>query len=140
MRRRGFRVRALVVSAELFVGVTTWNSAAFLPHCLASLRDSTEARQTRLVVLDNLSTDNTLEVARWFGAEIVSRHSGQAAGLADLFNLSRSPYTLLIHADVVFLDRRWFDLCASELKGNIALMSPEDIGCGPFTRPWGKQK
>jgi glycosyltransferase involved in cell wall biosynthesis len=123
---------------RLFVGMTTWNSAGFLPTSLAALRTMTDARETRLVILDNDSTDTTVDVARQFGAEVIQRKSGQAHALMDLFNLSRAEMTLLIHADVVLLDRRWLDVCAAHLTGNVALVSPEDIGCGPYTRPWGR--
>ena len=123
---------------ELFVGITTWNSAMFLRASLQSVRDTTDPAQTRIIVLDNHSTDETVAVARSFGAEVVLRHSGQAAALADLFNWSRSEFTLLIHADVVLLDRRWLEICRAHLTGDVALVSPEDIGCGPYTRPWGK--
>src|SRR2546423_14516419 len=101
---------------DLFAGVTTWNSAAFLPHSLAALRRHTDERRTRLMILDNFSTDATVSVARDFGAEIVQRRSGQAAALADLFNFSRSALTLLLHADVVLLTPQWLDVCARRLQ------------------------
>jgi glycosyltransferase involved in cell wall biosynthesis len=123
---------------DLFIGMTTWNSAAFLPHSLKSVRRTTDPVRTRLVILDNESTDATVEIARRFGAEVVRRHSGQAAALMDLFNFSRSEYTLLVHADVVLLNADWFELCAAYLRGQVAVVSPEDIGCGPYTRPWGR--
>src|SRR5580765_3298761 len=123
---------------DLFIGVTTWNSGAFLPHSLRAIRQTTDSRRTRLMILDNCSTDVTQRMAREHGAELVVRKSGQAAALIDLFNASRSEFTLLLHADVVLLDANWFDICARQLTGNVALLSPEDIGCGPYTRPWGK--
>ena len=123
---------------RLFVGMTTWNSAAFLPASLAALRTMTDARDTRLVILDNESTDATVDVAQQFGAEVIRRKSGQSHALMDLFNHSHAEFTLLLHADVVLLDRRWLDVCAAHLTGNVALVSPEDIGCGPYTRPWGR--
>jgi glycosyltransferase involved in cell wall biosynthesis len=131
-------VAALRASSDLFVGVTTWNSAAFLPVSLAAVRRMTDERTTRVMILDNFSNDATCEVARSFGAEVLRRRSAQSMALVDLFNASRSTYTLLIHADVVLLARDWLDVCARRLTGNIALVSPEDIGCGPYTRPWGK--
>jgi hypothetical protein len=51
--------------------------------------------------------------------------------------MSRSRYTLLIHSDVILLHNDWLDLCAAEISGEVAMVSPEDIGCGPYTRPWG---
>ena len=131
---------AALMAHDLYVGITTWNSAAFLPHSLAALRRNTDERRTRLMILDNFSTDNTVEIARRFGAEVVQRHSSQAMALADLFNFSRSELTLLLHADVVLLTPEWLEVCAQHLDGIVALVSPEDIGCGPFTRPWGREK
>jgi len=128
------------LNAELFVGITTWNSATFLRACLGGVRNTTDAARTRIVVLDNHSTDDTVAIARSFGAEVVKRRSGQAAALMDLFNWSRSEFTLLIHADVVLLNPRWLDVCRPHLTGNVALVSPEDIGCGPYTRPFGTEK
>lgn len=111
----------------------------FLPTSLRALRRMTDHRTTRLVVLDNDSTDATREVARSFGAEVVLRRSSQAMALIDLFNWSGSTFTLLLHADVVLLSPEWLEVCARRLTGNVALVSPEDIGCGPYTRPWGKE-
>jgi len=54
--------------------------------------------------------------------------------------MSDRPYTLLIHADVILMSPHWVELVLSKLKNEIALVSPEDIGCGPYTRPWGKDK
>jgi len=127
------------MAAELFVGITTWNSATFLPASLGSVRKTTDAKKTRIVILDNYSTDDTAAIAKSFGAEVVLRRSGQAAALVDLFNWSRSEFTLLIHADVILLNERWLEVCRARLTGNVALVSPEDIGCGPYTRPWGKE-
>lgn len=123
---------------ELFIGITTWNSATFLRASLAGIRNTTDAKRTRVVVLDNQSTDDTVAVAKSFAAEVVVRPSSQVVALMDLFNWSRSELTLLIHADVVLLGERWLDVCRTHLTGNVALVSPEDIGCGPYTRPWGK--
>src|SRR5947207_2713655 len=124
---------------DLFVGVTTWNSAAFLPVSLEALRKNTDAKRTRLMILDNNSTDDTIAIARSFGAEVVWRkQSSQGAALIDLFNSSRSEFTLLLHADVVLLTPQWFEASTRHLAGNVALVSPEDIGCGPYTRPWGR--
>jgi glycosyltransferase involved in cell wall biosynthesis len=121
---------------ELTIGVTSWNSAPFLGACLGSIR-ATIGAQARVVVLDNLSNDGSDVVARRAGAELVSRRCSQADALNHLFAMSRSPYTLLIHADVVMLNPQWLDLCLRQFREDVALVSPEDIGCGPHTRFWG---
>src|SRR5947207_11118737 len=94
-RRSRFGVAALM-ARDLFVGVTTWNSATLLPASLASIRRHTDERRTRLMILDNFSTDATVDIARSFDADVLQRRSGQAAALMDLFNASRSELTLLV--------------------------------------------
>jgi glycosyltransferase involved in cell wall biosynthesis len=88
-------------------------------------------------VLDNGSTDRSAAIARERGAEVIVRRCSQPDALNALLNRSRSPYTLLLHADVLLLAEQWFDLCHSRLSTGVALVSPQDIGCGPLTRPFG---
>jgi glycosyltransferase involved in cell wall biosynthesis len=123
---------------EIFIGVTTWNSDLLLPLCLESIKKTLP--EAEVVVLDNGSTDATQDIANQFKARLVVRRSGQAEALNALAKLSHSPYTVLIHSDIIFLSNHWAERCISKLTNNRALVSPEDIGCGPFTRPWGKDK
>lgn len=123
-------------SSRLFIGITAWNSEQLLPLCLDSVRCT--APDAEVIVLDNKSTDATQDIARRFGARVVSRLCGQADALNALTAASGRPYTTLIHADVVFMSPRWVEMVVARLSGDIALVSPEDIGCGPYTRPWGK--
>lgn len=125
-------------SSQLFVGITTWNSELLLPLCLDSLRRT--APDAKVVVLDNVSTDKTQEIARSHGVDVVVKRSGQADALNILMELSTRTYTLLIHADVVLIAPDWVEVVIAQFTENVALVSPEDIGCGPFTRPWGKNK
>ncbi len=123
---------------DLFVGITSWNSALFLPHCLASLRRTTNGLRSRLFVLDNASTDASAELARAGGAEVLVRRCTQPQALQQLVRMSTGHFTLLIHADVILLAPDWFDRCTARLRDTTVLVSPEDIGCGPLTRPFGR--
>ena len=125
-------------ASELFVGITTWNSELLLPLCLDSLRRT--APDAKVVILDNESVDNTPRIANKFDARIVSKRCSQGDALNELVRLADRPYTLLIHADVVLMSLRWLEIVLSKLHNVIALVSPEDMGCGPYTRPWGKGK
>lgn len=125
-------------SSQLFVGVTTWNSELLLPLCLDSLRRT--ARNAEVVILDNMSVDKTQQIAHGYGVRVVTKRCGQADALNELVRMSNRPFTLLIHADVIMMSPHWVELVLSKLKNEIALVSPEDIGCGPYTRPWGKDK
>lgn len=122
---------------ELFVGVTTWNSELFLEHCLRSIRQTTQGLDVRIGVVDNFSSDRSVEIARDMGAEVRMERCRQAIALNRLLSMSDARHTLLIHSDVVLLSPEWYRVCANRLTGNVALVSPEDIGCGPLTRPYG---
>lgn len=122
---------------ELFVGITSWDSAQFLGRCLQAVRDTTRGVSCRLVVLDNVSSDDSARIAREHGAEVIVRGCSQPDALNRLLAMSRSPCTLLAHSDVVMLSPRWFDLCRAQLRDDVALVSPEDIGCGPYSRDFG---
>lgn len=123
--------------SDLFVGITSWNSESFLAHCINAVKRTTSGLKTHIVVLDNLSTDHSVDLARQMGVEIISRRGSQGQALIDLLNMSRSEYTLLIHADVILLSGRWFEVCREAFSDNVALISPQDIGCGPYLRTWG---
>ena len=123
---------------KLFVGITAWNSAILLGHCIDAVKRTTNPESTRIVVLDNDSVDNSRRLAESRGVQVINLRCNQAQALNHLFNLSSSEYTLLIHADVILLSEKWVDVCTSYLRGSTAMISPEDIGCGPYTRPWGK--
>ena len=122
---------------DLSIGITSWNSAFFLELCLDAIRENSRGIRTQTLVLDNQSTDRTEEVARKAQCEFVTRKCSQSEALSWLHRKSKAKYTLLIHADVILLNPDWFQLCLNELTEDCVLVSPEDIGCGPFTRPFG---
>lgn len=126
------------MSYELFIGVTTWNSELFIGNCLDSIYRTTPGLDTRVAVFDNSSEDETQNIVRKYGAELVVGCMSQARAMNTLMERSAGKYTLLIHADVIFLSEDWFDLCRSKLSDRTVLVSPEDIGCGPYTRLFGK--
>jgi glycosyltransferase involved in cell wall biosynthesis len=122
---------------SIFVGITSWNSKLFLPHCLRSLQETTQGQDISICVLDNNSTDESVSIARSFGVEVIQMGCTQPQALSFLINRSRADYTLLIHSDVILIDPRWPSLCIDKINKSVVLVSPEDIGCGPMTRPFG---
>lgn len=123
---------------KLFIGIPTWNSEVFLPVCLSQIKKNTLGIPFKIVVLDNDSLDRTEEIARDYGCEFFVKKCGLPDALNRLLSLSSLEYTLLMHADTILLSEKWFELTSSRLRDNVALVSPQDIGCGPFTRPWGR--
>ena len=126
-----------MTSPNLYIGITSWNSQLFLPSCLDSIRRTTDARNIHICVLDNGSTDASAKIASDFGAEVLVRSCTQPEALQELVQRSSGQYTLLLHADVILLASDWLELCTAKLTGRTVLISPEDVGCGPLTRPFG---
>ena len=124
-------------TTDLFIGITSWNSELFLPHCLESIRRTTDGSSTHIYVLDNSSTDQSAAIAKQAGAEVIVHNCTQPEALQELVRRSHGHLTLLLHADVVLLANDWLKRCADYLIGNTVLVSPEDIGCGPLSRPFG---
>jgi glycosyltransferase involved in cell wall biosynthesis len=89
-------------------------------------------------VVDNMSRDRSVEIAREFGAEVRLERCSQSIALNRLLAMSSGRFTLLMHSDVVLLSSRWYPVCSAHLVGDCALVSPEDVGCGPLTRPYGR--
>jgi len=126
--------------AELTIGITSWNSELFLPHCIHSVRKTTPDIDVRIAVVDNESTDGSVRAARELGVDPIVRQCSQGDALNLLLERSPSRYTLLVHSDVVLLSPQWYSLCCGKIAGNVVLVSPEDIGCGPYSRPFGAGK
>lgn len=119
--------------ADLFVGVTAWNSETLLSACLDSVRRTVP--EAEVVVLDNGSEDGTREVAAQLAVRTVVRRCSQGDALDELVRRSTRPLTLLAHADVVLLSPDWLETTKAALhRDGSILVSPEDVGCGPFTR------
>lgn len=128
-----------MTSEKLFVGLTTWDSALFLEASLEGIRRTTADLEVEVFALDNGSEDATLEILRRFSVPYQVRRISQPDALNELLRRSRADFTLLMHPDTVLLDENWFDICRAKFEDpRIALVSPEDIGCGPMTRPGGR--
>ncbi|MES2632431.1 MAG: glycosyltransferase [Pseudomonadota bacterium] len=125
---------------ELFIAIPTWNSALFLEPCLRQIEATCAGIDYEVGVLDNASTDATATIAKAHGCRVEVRAYSLPDALNKMLHWSNAPYTLFIHADTLLLNPKWFDLCKARMTPSTALVSPQDIGCGPYTRPWGKDK
>jgi GT2 family glycosyltransferase len=74
----------LVMTADLFIGVTSWNSQLFLPSCLESIRATTIGLPIQLHVVDNCSNDQSAEIARNYGAAVTVKSCTQRQALNHL--------------------------------------------------------
>jgi hypothetical protein len=120
---------------ELFIGLTTWNDAAFVRRSLPALQRTLAGVDAHIAAWDNASEDDTPAVLRELGVEPRVRRCAQADALDGLLAMSDAPYTLLLHSDVFILAPAWFSLLRDAMRDTgAALISPEDIGLGNFRR------
>jgi glycosyltransferase involved in cell wall biosynthesis len=100
------------------VTVLTYNSGKTLEKCLNSVRDFEE-----ILVLDGGSTDDTLEIAKSFGAR-VEKQSDQPGPIKDFTAVRQRSFDLASHDWVFWLDSdEWID---EELDKDIARMLAAD--------------
>jgi glycosyltransferase involved in cell wall biosynthesis len=121
--------------AELFVGMTTWDDAFFLPVTLQSLKNCFDGVVDYTVcIVDNESRDDSCRIAKEFGCRVIVKNSSQSDALNMLLDLSTGDYTLLLHSDVALLSKDLWGLLSRSSDERNILISPEDIGMGELWR------
>jgi len=111
-----------VQATPLTVLVTTWNEAENLPGCLESVRWADD-----LLVVDSGSSDATVEIARRFGARVVTHPYESAARQKNwALPLAGRAWVLILDAD-----ERVTPELASEIRAVVARDGPLD---GYFVR------
>lgn len=101
------------------------NEAANLPKCLAALK-----QVQRVVVVDSQSTDNTPEIVKHFGAELVQfhytgSHPKKRQWALEMLDIS-TPWVLLLDADEVVPDALWLEIESAITQGADAPRSQPD--------------
>lgn len=91
--------------AAFEVFIPTWNSARTLDECLQSIKDT--VTNAKIFLVDRFSTDETVDIAKKFGAEVHSAdlNLGQARTL--MCELARNEWFLMVDSDV-YLGKDWF--------------------------------
>jgi N-acetylglucosaminyl-diphospho-decaprenol L-rhamnosyltransferase len=97
-----FALRSPVVAVltEVDCVVVSYNSAADLPTCIDSLT-SQKGISARVVVVDNLSSDNSVETARQRGSAVIVNDSnrGFAAAVNQGLQQGSAPWVLILNPD-----------------------------------------
>jgi len=91
------------VALEVFI--PTFNSERTLTDCLKSVQAAIPNAQ--ILVIDKLSTDNTLKIARKFGARSVSRDSNLGEVRTLICERAVGPWFFMVDSDVI-LGKEWF--------------------------------
>ena len=99
--------------------VTTKNSALFLEECLSSIKKQTY-KQIELIVVDNFSTDNTLEIAKIFADKVFSKGNERSTQRNYGVKKCAGKYVLIVDSDMV-LSESLIKSCAQVMGQNIEI-------------------
>lgn len=115
---------------QVSVIILNWNGSRLLREYLPSVVENTNRDVAEIIVADNGSTDNSLEILEKEFPEVRVISLGQNFGFAKGYNLAISqidtPYCVLLNDDVR-VSRRWLEplLAHIETNENIAAMQPK---------------
>jgi len=94
--------------------VCTYNSAKTLDRCLSSIRSVDPG--LRVLVVDHQSGDETVKIAREFGAEIFSETKGLGFARQFCFDHTNSEYIVFVDGDVEIVRKDFFDIAIQTLR------------------------
>jgi len=108
------------------VVIVNWNGAHHLDECLASLRAQTWRDEMEVIIIDNGSTDGSLELleryATWVRVIPNAANAGFAAGCNQGIRASRSEFIALLNNDTV-VEPTWLEELVK------AMRRADDLGC-----------
>ena len=99
---------------DLEVFVCTYNSSSTLEGCLASIRRSLPS--SRLVVIDHMSVDRTVDIAKRHGAELHFEGIGLGHARQLAFELASKKYLAFVDSDVEVVDKGFFGNAVQSLR------------------------
>jgi len=88
----------LYMTKTLTIGIPCYNESITIGKVIDDFRAVFPS--ARILVIDNASTDNTSEIARAHGAEVVSEpRKGKGYAVQRLFNLAETDYLIMVDGD-----------------------------------------
>jgi GT2 family glycosyltransferase len=92
---------------KLVISIVSWNTKEYLRTCLASLIRRCDLERTRIVVIDNASSDGTQEMVRKEFQQVTLIETGSNLGFGRAHNLvaahSDEPFVLFLNPDTEFI-------------------------------------
>lgn len=106
--------------APISVIIPTLNAQEHLGRCLSALMPGLDAGLIReLIVSDGGSTDDTVEIAKTWGAEVIEGAPSRGAQLANGCLAAQGAWLLILHADTCLSDG-WVGPVTHHLQGQKA--------------------
>ena len=92
----------VIETADFDVVIVAFNDAKTLPACLAAV-NGLNPKPSRLIVVDNASSDDSARIARQGGAEVLAlkENTGFAGGMNHGIKASNAPWVFLLNPDWV---------------------------------------
>ncbi len=114
---------------KISIIVPTRNSEKTLELCLSSVREQNYISESiELIVVDNFSSDNTINIAKRFNCEVF-RHGPERSAQRNLgIKMATGKYILYLDSDMSLAEnviKECVEKCENE--GNIALYIPEHL-------------
>jgi glycosyltransferase involved in cell wall biosynthesis len=109
--------------------IPTYNEGKRLSFCLESICNQDYPKDNiEILVIDDESTDKTVEIAKKYGAKVIANGShsierGKSIGLQN----AKSDYILLMDADNVLSTKSWISICIRAFLDNPNLVGAEAI-------------
>ena len=112
-----------MVNTKVSVVIPAFNEEKYIKNTLESLIDQDTNLEYEVIVVDNNSTDKTLEIARQFKDRINLRiinetKQGRGVARARGFDEARGGIILSADADTIFY-QGWIETLASAIKGDV---------------------
>jgi GT2 family glycosyltransferase len=108
--------------------VANWNGEKPLRKCLTSLFSNTEPSECGVVVVDNASTDGSVEMLQHCFPQIELIRNKQNTGFSKANNqgiryaiANSAKYILLLNSDVEITDKKWLEALTSVLKSDVKI-------------------
>lgn len=92
------------------ITIPTFNEERYIATCLDSIYSQDYPKsKLQVIIIDNFSTDNTLEIAKKYPVEIIMDKTKDAQYLKMLgFRKSRGEYFIFMDADSRLANKKWF--------------------------------
>lgn len=123
------------MSDLISIVIPTYNGEKYIKECIESIRK--QNMDTEIIVVDDISTDNTAQIARDMGAKVIVNevHKGQVAGKNTGIREAEGKYWLTIDQDDMLREgalKRFYQEFENDANAKIVMAKLKDF-CSPDT-------